>query len=401
MTNTTNYNLKKPATSDYYNVQDQNDNMDIIDAALKPTADPAQVPSGNVGKLVQWVSWIANRIKAITGGTNWYDDPPITLAEADNLISTLSGNVDVIDADVTELKNTVPAALDKLLINDLLMSLQLAANSANIDAWCDLLGNTSMIDTVNSSNYLVTSGQLKANDTFSGGSSGTNTMLGYDTYSYKFSQAFTPTVSGQLKSVTITMYKSGSPTDNLICELYTASGGVPTGSVLASATIAMTSLPTSASAVTITFGTPYSLVAGQVYCIVLSRSGSVSSSNYVMLPLGSTANGFPSSMYKYGPSAWSDTGKYFNMSYYVSVVATVIWQSVNASEILNRMAVAVNQALNTSGIVSWSVSDDGINWVDLTNTNQMYDTGFDATSVYLKCVIQNDATVSAVAWGGI
>lgn len=33
-TNTTNYNLKKPAQSDFYNVEDFNGNMDIIDEAL-------------------------------------------------------------------------------------------------------------------------------------------------------------------------------------------------------------------------------------------------------------------------------------------------------------------------------------------------------------------------------
>lgn len=39
MTTTTNYNLKKPAQSDFYNIDDQNDNMDIIDGELKKHAD--------------------------------------------------------------------------------------------------------------------------------------------------------------------------------------------------------------------------------------------------------------------------------------------------------------------------------------------------------------------------
>ena len=37
-TETTNYNLKKPAQTDPYNVDDFNDNMDKIDAALKANA---------------------------------------------------------------------------------------------------------------------------------------------------------------------------------------------------------------------------------------------------------------------------------------------------------------------------------------------------------------------------
>lgn len=39
MTTTTNYELKKPESTDFYDVGDQNDNMDIIDGALKENAD--------------------------------------------------------------------------------------------------------------------------------------------------------------------------------------------------------------------------------------------------------------------------------------------------------------------------------------------------------------------------
>lgn len=38
-TNTTNYNLKKPALTDFYDVADQNENMDLIDAAMKGLED--------------------------------------------------------------------------------------------------------------------------------------------------------------------------------------------------------------------------------------------------------------------------------------------------------------------------------------------------------------------------
>lgn len=39
MEQTINYNLKKPNNSDYYNIQDQNDNMDAVDTALKGLED--------------------------------------------------------------------------------------------------------------------------------------------------------------------------------------------------------------------------------------------------------------------------------------------------------------------------------------------------------------------------
>lgn len=46
------------------------------------TLDPAQAPSSNKGYLRQILDWFANRIKAITGATNWYDAPATTLAAA-------------------------------------------------------------------------------------------------------------------------------------------------------------------------------------------------------------------------------------------------------------------------------------------------------------------------------
>lgn len=46
------------------------------------TIDTSQAPSGNVGSLRQLLDWFANRLKAITGTTNWYDTPPTTLSAA-------------------------------------------------------------------------------------------------------------------------------------------------------------------------------------------------------------------------------------------------------------------------------------------------------------------------------
>jgi hypothetical protein len=46
------------------------------------TLDQSQTPASHVGGLRQILDWFANRIKAITGGTNWYDAPATTLAAA-------------------------------------------------------------------------------------------------------------------------------------------------------------------------------------------------------------------------------------------------------------------------------------------------------------------------------
>lgn len=80
---TPNYGFKKPEDNEIFDQQAHaNANMDLIDTALAPMADPSQNPTGNgPGKLVQWVSWFANRIKSITGKPNWYDPPDTTLAD--------------------------------------------------------------------------------------------------------------------------------------------------------------------------------------------------------------------------------------------------------------------------------------------------------------------------------
>lgn len=89
---TTNYNLSQFLGTDALQRTDYNADMLNIDNALKPTADPIQVPTGLVGKLSDWVSWITNRIKAITGKTNWYDTPTITLETANTNINNLTTN---------------------------------------------------------------------------------------------------------------------------------------------------------------------------------------------------------------------------------------------------------------------------------------------------------------------
>lgn len=105
---TANYNLKKPEGTDIVNIDDLNENADIIDQKLKEleddvsnappnsvndaaigsrTPDQSQAPaSPGTGTLTQLVSWLANRIKAITGKTNWWDAPPTTLQAAKNHI---------------------------------------------------------------------------------------------------------------------------------------------------------------------------------------------------------------------------------------------------------------------------------------------------------------------------
>ncbi len=65
-------------------------NIEAIELGTR-TLDPSQAPSGNTGTLRQFLDWFANRIKAITGGTNWWDNPATTLAAAKQHIDATTG----------------------------------------------------------------------------------------------------------------------------------------------------------------------------------------------------------------------------------------------------------------------------------------------------------------------
>lgn len=124
MQQTPNLNLNKPDGTDIVDIADLNANMDIIDAKLGTTGHnhngtagngPKITNSGlaagaaddvaignrtvnqtlaspaNTGTITQFLSWLAGRIKAITGASNWYDTPATTLA-ALNALFGVSGH---------------------------------------------------------------------------------------------------------------------------------------------------------------------------------------------------------------------------------------------------------------------------------------------------------------------
>lgn len=83
---TPNYNLKKPLGTESALISVLNENFDTIDTALKPAVSDTTAPtsSSTSGLLATVLGWFANRIKAITGKSHWYDAPPTTLSAAAN-----------------------------------------------------------------------------------------------------------------------------------------------------------------------------------------------------------------------------------------------------------------------------------------------------------------------------
>ena len=54
-------------------------NLNAIETGSR-TIDPTQSPASNDGTLRNLLDWFANRIKAITGTTNWWDAPAATIS---------------------------------------------------------------------------------------------------------------------------------------------------------------------------------------------------------------------------------------------------------------------------------------------------------------------------------
>ena len=87
---TTNHKLKKPLYSDNADIAVINENFDTIDELLTPSVYAQTAPDSSAakGKLSVVLGWLANRIKAITGQNSWQANPPVTLAECNNHISS-------------------------------------------------------------------------------------------------------------------------------------------------------------------------------------------------------------------------------------------------------------------------------------------------------------------------
>lgn len=121
----------------------------------------------------------------------------------------------------------------------------------------------------------------------------------------RIAQQFTPPTQGvNALQATVMLKKQGSPTDNVVVAIYALdASGYPTGSALASGTIAGSSLTTSLASYTITFSADVELQAGVMYGLQLSRSGAVDGSNYYIY--GTAGDVYAGhNLYRYDGSAW-------------------------------------------------------------------------------------------------
>jgi hypothetical protein len=97
----------------------------------------------------------------------------------------------------------------------------------------------------------------------------------YINTTYRLAQGFTPSVTGNLTSVSLAIARIDANTD-LIIEIYATSGGKPTGSPLATQTIPKGNVPAAGTygntKLLVTFSSPAALTSGTVYAIVASST---------------------------------------------------------------------------------------------------------------------------------
>ncbi len=100
----------------------------------------------------------------------------------------------------------------------------------------------------------------------------------------QIAQTFSHSSTFTCSQVAVYIRKVGSPTDNIILDIQTISGGVPSGTLAnANATKSIDASTISATIgwVTFTFPATFSLTGSTTYAIVLRRSGSRSTTNVI------------------------------------------------------------------------------------------------------------------------
>ncbi len=111
-TTTTNYGLTKPDSNDYYNIENHNDNMDIIDAQLKENADAAAAAITSYGTTATEVATTNSGGSAMTvsRSDHVHGLPDVTTTATTSEASLADGETfTTIDSIITDGKGRVTA----------------------------------------------------------------------------------------------------------------------------------------------------------------------------------------------------------------------------------------------------------------------------------------------------
>lgn len=271
--------------------------------------------------------------------------------------------------------SSVTSDIDNIKINALLTDLKLATNSSNIDAWA-------YIQTVSSAQSFIGGGT-------------TGTLITYTSdYENYFCQQFTAPSSGSMTGVKFYLSGNTNYASTVYAKLYAASAGIPTGSVLATSSSVTVGIGSdSPTAYTFSFPTPYSLVSGTSYCMVIYVS------DYYIKAFGDTTAS-NASYYSYWSStngtSWTVTTRYMYMNIMYNSTVSNTWGPVTPTKSISRIALVSNYSGSNT---LFYVSGDNSNWTQITSLNTFQTLGSAISTIYIKATLSNGASLTGIAWG--
>ena len=204
-------------------------------------------------------------------------------------------------------------------------------------------------------------------------------------------QSFTAGLSGSLTSVELYLVDVApvGSEPGLTVELKSASSDLPTGSVLATATIPDSDVPSSPGLVTVTFSSPATLTAGQQYAILVTTTEG--SGNYRWCGDVPASYSGGSGLYD---DSWivSSPSQDFSLRTYVDVPAAP--SDGSGSQSVALQSVNVDIGLDTGEIpASWSGETTIGSWLSLPATSEVSGTGENAGKKFLGVATSEDFPV--------
>ena len=289
--------------------------------------------------------------------------------------------------------NVLARRTSNSLARDLNIMLNLSLGTSNIDAWADLLSNSSLIQSM--SGAMLSGGALSVySATLSHPNSNSTSPFGR-TDQPKIGQSFVAPGSGYIKDFEVTINKYGNPSDGVVAKLYQSD---KTTLIAASNVVDALSI---SGVVHFAFPNNAIVAFGTSYFISIERTGSANNSAYYELSTersGTYENG--NMFFANNSGTWTQSTSDIRMVIIVGVdSASVVWKPVTSTEPFVAAAVSLDAVIG-SGHIACAVSDDGANWVEIDAPDLAQPVNFTNTSVYLKATLTGDAILSGIAWGG-
>lgn len=182
----------------------------------------------------------------------------------------------------------------------------------------------------------------------------------------KLSQGFQTTIAGPAVFIDVKLHKTGTPTGNYWFTIESDSGGVPSGTVLATSDkYGAARLSTTNGWIRISFRTPASLSAATQYHLVFQGDFTVSASNHINWRADTTAATYANgSKSEYNGTTWTnDTDDDFMFS---------IWQTVNDT------AVTMPSGYTQRALIGYVYNDASSNLKRFRAINRAVSCGFAA-----------------------